>query len=393
MTGSDHTGAEDVLAIRPFYFMMNFWGDDFRWMFLNLCLASLLSSGNIPSLTNKTAARFLIIAPRKELETIDDEPLIKALRRHIQVQHVEIPNPETVKDKFDLNTYSYKLAAEIAHANNSYGLFLCPDTLLSDGTIVALEKRARAGAKAVLVAALRHDQDGILRALASKDIELGKPLTLPPRALMKLGLDHLHPQAFMHDWDGDTFSTRPGFCLWRVPGSDGLILHTMRWNPLLISYADMPRHETWSRFGGTDHIGMDDDYIFNNFGDSPDVHAVADTDEIAYVSLTPARVAITNDITSNTFSKRICLRVCAAADMMDPLQRRLFRTHIRMHAGPITEAWIRRESEIDRILDSCLAQPPSRFDRFWCRYGARGIGESLRRALFRLMTALGTGHK
>jgi hypothetical protein len=364
----------DVLKERPFYFMMNVWGDEFRWMFLNLCLASLLSTRNIPALVNKTDSRFLILSPREDLDALASEPLIAKLREYITVQFIEIPSPGAGDDKFDLNTFSYKLAADLCFDKKAYGVFLCPDTLLSDGTVVALQERARQGAKVVLVAALRHDQRAIISELKqSRDINLGAPLCFPPRAMMKLGLAHLHPQAFLHDWSGGTFNRYPGFALWRVPGGDGLILHTMRWNPLLISYADIKSHQTWSRFGGTDHIGMDDDYIFNNFGDGEDIQAVTDTDEIAYVSLTPTETGASHDITHGEFNKRTCLRVMAYGRTMDPLQWRLFRAHIRMHSGDITPVWTALEGRIDAILHASLARRPSSFDKAWQSYGARGL--------------------
>jgi hypothetical protein len=157
----------------------------------------------------------------------------------------------------------------------------------------------------------------------------------------------------------------------------------MRWAPLLINYATLDTHVTWSKFGGADHVAFDDDYIYNNFGVSAAVQAITDTDELAWVSLTPSTIAIPSETTRSAFSKRICLRVNAQG-MMDALQSHFFRYHIRMHSGPITQDWHDCERQIDFILDSCLGRSPSTFDKLWQRFGARGFRKLSRAALARV---------
>jgi hypothetical protein len=394
MTNSSDSG-RDILRERPFYFMINFWGEEFRSLFLNYCLASLLSPRNIPALVNKESSRFIIVAPRADLEALDRAPMIAELRKHIATEFIEVSDPNAVPKQrrsanfnYEMNAHGYKLAADYAFRNKGYGCYLCPDTMLSDGTVVRLQERARKGAKAVMVAALRHEQVGMLRALESV-ISCGKPICLAPRDLMRLALAHLHPQVLRHDWTSDNFSTQPGFSVWRVPGGDGIILHSMRCNPLLISYADLTEHRTDSRFGGPDRIAMDDDYIFNNFGAGEGVQIVTDTDEIAYVSFTPSETAVPLDTTGGEMSKRICLRVSAQTGMLDPLQRRLFRTHGRFHSGDITPEWSAMEQQIDAILDATLAAPPSAFDRLWQRYAARGVRRLLASVWQRLAGGVG----
>lgn len=385
----------DVLRDRPFYFMMNVWGDEFRWMFLNLCLASLLSPRNIPSLVNKRGSRFVIVAPREDLDVIERSPLAAQLREHIGMELIEIPDPNALSPNlrppnynYLINTRSYKLAADLAYKNGAYGCYLCPDTLLSDGSVAYLQKRALGGANVVLAAALRHDQDSFLTELTnSKAVELGKPLCFKARDLVELSMRHWHPQVTAHDWDSDRFTLNPGFCLWRIRGSNGMVLHSMRWAPLLINYAALTEHRVESRFGGGGTVAMDDDYIYCNFGAGDGIELVTDTDSIAYVSLTPATGALAAETTSNNFSKCISLRISAHG--MDPLQSKLFRQHVRIHPGPIDKTWHDREREIDGILDQCLKRPPTAFDRLWHRFGAAGLRRLAERILARLRRHLG----
>ena len=45
---------------RPFYFIVVLWGERFRKYFLDFCLASALSPGNIPALLASRRSKFLI---------------------------------------------------------------------------------------------------------------------------------------------------------------------------------------------------------------------------------------------------------------------------------------------------------------------------------------------
>jgi hypothetical protein len=376
----------DILEECPFHFVVAFWGEQYRWFLLNLCLRSLLSPRNIPALVNKRASRFVVFAPRADLDAVEKTPIVELLRQHIELQAIEIPAPTPGDDKFALMTRCHGMAAANAMEAKAFAVFLCPDAMLSDGTVVSLQERARRGAKVVLVAALRHSQDALLEDMrASGLLDPDEPLTLSSRELMRLGFRHMHPQVHVHDWDSPAFSTAPGFCIWRVPGREGWILHNTRWGPLLFSYRDIKNHDVRANYSGEGHISIDDDYVYRNFGLSNDIHVVTDSDEIAYVSLTPDTEAVGDATTSNTFSKRICLRVNAFSGIMDPLQWKLFRLHVRLHADDITDAWDKRVREIDHILDRCLSRPPNRFERLWQRFGASGLGALLRRIAARLM--------
>ena len=243
--------ASSILEERPFYFIVALWGAEFRSFFINLLLPTLLAPGNIPSLANKSGSCFLIATPRSDWTALQDEPLMGVLRSHIHVVPINMPEVAPGDDKFVVMTRAHKLAADLAIEANAFGIFLCPDTLLSDGTVRRLQERAAAGAKVVLIAALRHQQESFLADLyASTAYAPNKPLVLSPRELMELSLRHLHLQVIRRDFDSDEFAIVPGFCLWRAPDQSGLILHNTRWGPLLFSYGDLNVHHSASNLCG-----------------------------------------------------------------------------------------------------------------------------------------------
>jgi hypothetical protein len=360
--------ALSILEERPFYFIVALWGAEFRSFFINLLLPTLLAPGNIPSLANKSGSRFLIATTRSDWIALQDEPLMAVLRSYIQVVVIDIPDVAPGDDKFVVMTRAHKLAADLAITAKAFGIFLCPDTLLSDGAMHHLQDRAAAGAKVVLIAALRHEQENFLTDLyASPKYVTDKPLVFSPRELMELSLRHLHPQVIRRDFDSDEFAIIPGFCVWRAPDHNGLILHNTRWGPLLFSYGDLNVHHSASTYAGEGHVSVDDDYVYRNYGISDDIQVVTDSDEITYISLTSTRELAKEATTAGSLSKRICLRINVFSGIMDPLQWKLFRLHIRLHTGDLTSAWKAKETEIDGVLDKAVSNSPSATDRIYFR--------------------------
>jgi hypothetical protein len=360
--------ALSILEERPFYFIVALWGAEFRSFFINLLLPTLLAPGNIPSLVNGSGSRFLIATTRSDWIALQDAPLMAVLQSHIQVVAIDIPEVSPGDDKFVVMTRAHKLAADLAIEAKAFGIFLCPDTLLSDGTVRHLQDRAAAGAKVVLIAALRHDQEGFLADLyALPRYALNKPLVFSPRELMELSLCHLHPQVVRRDFDADEFAIVPGFCIWRAPDRSGLILHNTRWGPLLFSYGDLNVHHSASNYAGEGHVSVDDDYVYRNYGTSDDIQVVTDSDEITYISLTSTRELAKEATTAGSLSKRVCLRINAFSGIMDPLQWKLFRLHIRLHTGELTAAWRVKEAEIDEVLKKTIRNSPSPIDRICFR--------------------------
>ena len=139
-----------ILRERPIYFIVALWGATFRELFLKLLLPSLLAPGNIPALVNKSRARFLIATTRSDWTANEDAPLMALLRSHVEVVLIEIPEVAPGEDKYLIMTRAHKLAADSAIEGKAFGMFLCPDTLLSDGAVRSLQERAVAGAKVVL---------------------------------------------------------------------------------------------------------------------------------------------------------------------------------------------------------------------------------------------------
>src|ERR1700683_4036197 len=82
-------------SLRPFDFMVPFWGQKYREYFVDRCLPSLLAPNNLTLLDQRDGHRFLIAAPREDWDAIANLPILDRLRRHATPTWIEVeaPNP------------------------------------------------------------------------------------------------------------------------------------------------------------------------------------------------------------------------------------------------------------------------------------------------------------
>ena len=80
--------------IRPFDFIMLFWGQRYREYFIELCLPSLLAPQNLPLLKAEDGHRFLIATTKADWHFIKDLPIINRMREHTTPVWIEINEPE-----------------------------------------------------------------------------------------------------------------------------------------------------------------------------------------------------------------------------------------------------------------------------------------------------------
>ena len=350
------------------HFVVVLWGKAFTDLFVDYCLPSLLAPGNLPSLSDPDNAVFHILTTAEDRKTIETAPVFQAISDLITVNFLIFPPVGPQDDKYRRMSQGHKQASALIAAAGAYGVYLCPDAVLSDGAIVALQKLAAAGSKVVLVPALRFEAEALTKAL-SRERGHGapdSPLSLSGRRLMHLALPHLHPETIRYDWESQHYSFEPVCTFWKVPESDGIIMHSMSWGPLLFDYRGLSRHDT----SALDNWTMDGDYVFANYGLGPHIAVITDSDILNYVSFTP-RDERPAPLVRNP-GKRASLRVMAFSAIMDPLKRALFRLPVRWHGGDLTPNWYRREETIAAFLETEL-KPSTWLERKWVQIGAGGL--------------------
>jgi hypothetical protein len=366
MPAAEHAPGAGMLD-RPFYFILVLWGERFRNYFLDLCLPTLLSPRNLPSLSTRPRSKFLFCTCPDDWAAISASPIFQLLERCIEPVYIEIPPcPPGVSGCVHMGI-GHRRGCEMAYEAKAYPFVLTPDSIFSDGTIARLQELALAGVQLALVPALRFAEEPLFNELRQAGISplgrtgLAEPIAISNRDLARMALASMHSETRTYEWDAPFFHRMPSAAWWRVPGEDGIVVHCLSWAPLLFDFTAVPEHDT-SVF---DDWTFDGDYIFRNLGNIRRIHLVLDSDEIFMASwaplsdrphdLTPQRLLQVPFLGSLLKKQRF--NAWFYGGVFDPLKQSIFFSAARWHARPLNREWTGVEQRALATLATCVAPP------------------------------------
>ena len=352
---------------RPFYFIVVVWGERFRNFLLELCLPTLLSARNIPALNTRPRSKFLLCTRPEDWAAMQAAPIFQLLQRYVDPVYLEIPACPAGTSACLHMGIGHRGACELAYAAKAYAFVLTPDVMFSDGTVERLQELARQGVELALAPALRFAEEPLFAQLQQHGISScgrqnrGEPMSIGNRELVHAALASMHTETRTYEWDAPCFSHAPSAVWWRVPGEDGIVLHSLSWAPLLLDFAAVAAHDI-STF---DDWTLDGDYVFRNLGQSKHIHVVSDSDEIFMASWAPSsdrprnlrpQWPLRNPLLGSLVRQQ---RFNAAFynGSHDPLKQEIFFKAVRWHAQPLNANWAATEKHALRTLLSCVAPP------------------------------------
>jgi hypothetical protein len=364
---------------RPFYFIVILWGERFRDYFLEFCLPSLLSPGNIPALEPSRRSKFLIATRPDDWAAMKGTEIFRTLERHLEPVFVELPPCPPNRSGYQHMSVGHGLACAMAHRDKAYAVLLTPDCMLSDGSVARLAELARAGTELVLTAALRFGEEPFMAHLESLGVlptlsrgASGMPLDISGRLMAFAAVNGLHTETLAYAWD------EPGFLLvlpaawWRVPGQNGILLHCLSWAPVLLDYGAIGGDHDISTF---DQWTLDGDYLFNNSRNLKQIHVVQDSDELFLASWGPMAERPIAKHFIPLLGKLVAKAQFGANyrnAFFDPLKRRLFFLPVRWHGESLNAEWAAVESRAKRELLHYTTPPGATV-----LAGADGLAEKL----------------
>ena len=342
----DDQSAKSSLATldRPFYFMAVLWGERFRNYFLDYCLASALSPGNIPALRTLPRSKFLIATPPADWAAMRETKIFRLLERYVDPVLIELPPCPPGRSSYQHMSIGHRIACDMAHRDKAYAVILTPDCMLSDGAVSRLQELARSGTQLVLTAALRFGEEPFLAHLRSLDVlpdeshrNDGTPIAISSRQMVYAAINGFHSETLAYEWDAPGLMAISPAAWWRVPGEDGILLHSLSWAPLLLDYGAIGDHDT-STF---DQWTLDGDYLYNNTQGLNRVHVVQNSDELFLSSWGPLAE---HEISKTRFPFERYLaghffKQSFYSGFFDPLKRKLFFLPVRWHSKPLNEKW------------------------------------------------------
>jgi hypothetical protein len=176
--------------------------------------------------------------------------------------------------------------------------------------------------------------------------------------MVAAGLCNFHSETQRYEWETPYFTNFPYACWWKVPGEEGIVLHSLSWAPFLCDYSAVEQHDT----SALDTWTIDGDYVHRNFGHGPGVYVVTDSDEMMLISWGPLsdrpqdlkpgllkRLPMIGDVIKGSI-----LRAVMVSGVCDSLKQHIFFIPIRWHSRELTAGWKETESKASEVFHRYL---------------------------------------
>lgn len=231
-------------------FISAVWGARYIQDFCQASLPSYLAAGNLPALSGMCDLEILILTDEVSVPIFKRTPLFEDLRKICAVRFILIDDL-IVKGQYGVTlTLAYARAVmDSGEAQTeTYFIFMNSDFVLSDGSLLHLGERMKAGEPCIMAPSLRGRQTELTAQLRRQYDPVNRTLSLRPREMVRMTFDHLHPTvvAKMVTQDHITCTTTNQL-YWQVDESTLLGRHYLifmlaikpeRPMPLVTSYCD-----------------------------------------------------------------------------------------------------------------------------------------------------------
>lgn len=371
-------------ATLPFHLVTPVWGTEFTNTFLEVTLPCLLSPGNIPSLPDLGRCTYKIFSTDIDFPRIRESPAFKKLG---SLMKVELRRIERLDDNPYIGSSAcYRTASREAVAAGAVAVYLIPDMIFADGGLRSIAKFMQQGKRAVMVAGMRTTKETIVPEVLSR-FRVGDAIVAPPRALVELAMQHLHPIMQLHMYDDDCETFNPSFFCWPV-ADEGCVVHCAHLHPVAVNFLG-----SRATFHGT----IDDDLLFDLELRDEELAFVKDSDELLWFEIS----ARDRPVPPST-GKRLWEILKWLSGATYPHQRGYLARALRVHSGGTeSQAWRAAEARAAKIIGTVLSAyelEKDRISRSPATYGMPatvqiGDGEAARdpgSAIRKIMDVAGT---
>jgi len=312
------------------------WGTSYCQLFTEICIPALLAPGNVPALASMWPVTFQIYTTEHDMETIRQSSPFRKLSEIVPTEFA-ILGPARSEEKYSVMTRLQHEVLRSALDRRAAIVSIMPDTIWADGSLRTVGRVALAGKRVVMQAGIRVLKSEVLAAITAHRSVDGV-LALPPRELVRMGLDHMHPNNRAWYWDAPRFSRNPANVYWRID-HDGLIARCFHLHPLML-FPQQPVTHFVSTF--------DDDLPLLACPNYDSIAVVEDSDQAFHLDLAEdeycTKVLTLNHRPSSAYLAKWAWR---SANLH---HRRFVRHRIRIHAAPLTDRGQDVERGSDRVV-------------------------------------------
>lgn len=351
------------------------WGEEFVSEFMDRCVATLLAPRNLPVLTSRYDAHFIIFTTERDEASLRRHPLFSLLERTIKVHIVRYDDElfafrRALTDRYgDVTRYGERLSdyferlwrfclmsgahyatIEAGRRLDAFVTPLCADNMIGDGGIERLVELMEAGGDVVNVTVVRLARSEVAGHLTADVRRADGTLVLSNQRLSEAIANHMPREYFV---DHNNFARFPLMLCWRVD-NEGILVHSTHFHPLCIRAAVL-RHRL-----GLTVDPVDGRFLARQFPHNTRMLTVNDASVICVdLSAAPLFEQATGKV------KGFSIRDAGLwlSGYWDDVREQLFRTTIRYGRNGDDPAWNAAASDAERIVSQVISvakqfQPP-----------------------------------
>ena len=324
------------------------WGEWHLDVMRRVMLPTLLSPGNLPTLSRRVATRYRIATTPADRERIEAWPIFTHLAATVEIEWIT----ENTAPDITYHIEWYKRALRNAKTANAYCFMAYPDVAWSDGILARCADAIAAGKVGVAIPYIRVISETFGPDLASRAADAA--ITLSGGELVRLGVRHMHPLS-VAAMAGGRHALPSLEVLWLVPGQ-GLLLRQMSRELSLIDTERLQANQYCNAV---------------NSADPESLHVAADSDDMLMLSLAPLFKDFHVYIPHHAVQPIDLARVSLHPANDNPFVKRFAAHQIRLHYdGFDANRWRRFERRADRFVSEALFM--REFLRVWNAAQANG---------------------
>ena len=171
------------------------WGAKYIKRLDSACLPALLASGNLPHLAEHYECELVIVTESALFDSVRELPGIKRAAAHASLRLVAVDDVLSFPAYYGLTiTHAlYRGFTDLGDAaKDVWCLFLNADFILADGSYRALVKHMQSGARCIFSPSYCTIEEDVWPALTQRAATGGGVLSLPPREMAGMILNHKH---------------------------------------------------------------------------------------------------------------------------------------------------------------------------------------------------------
>ncbi|NQT72535.1 MAG: hypothetical protein HQ553_07160 [Chloroflexi bacterium] len=330
-----------------FHFVTVVWGEPYVDLFLKVGLPSLLSPNNLPYVAHKTDSVYRIYTTQNDATIIGQSPVFVRLADIMSTEILFMEDGDFESKGFEC----FRKAIDDVVRDDAGLVFLAADMVWADGAFANLYRIALSGKLCIMIGSFRLAKESFVPALLERYQSLDEcTLSVQPRDLVRLSLEHLHPWTKSCLWDSLEFTSWPCWLHWAI-GDGGLLLRQFHLQPLLTR----PSERLESTIGSLDGS----EYVPITHPSYDDIYIVEDSDEIAGFEMSDSKYCVLtvpgNRATAVKIAYWASSRVGGLYPMTNRYHRMFLQHRIRIHADEIKPEWRMVEESSDKTVDMVLS--------------------------------------